>query len=163
MKASSLNSDVNFMKHANCPIWNTSATGKQLNHGGDGMCVNSPRAGGLYEISGTAVATVQSLDDAYKVLLTTWIIDQHLLGNEMPAINSATVRLARQARPLTVFERRDRLIAITIWIIVRVVVLVNDIALGVNHADELTAIIPLHFRLNRLHCSAESGGLIRSR
>ena len=83
------------------------------------MYVNSRRAGGFYEISGTALTTVQSLDDECKALLTTWIVDQHLLGNERPVVNSSTVGQARHTRRLTVFERRDRLMRYLAWKIER--------------------------------------------
>jgi hypothetical protein len=106
---------MNVMKIMNCPIWNTSATGREQDQGGDQMFVKSPRAGGLYEISGTAIATVQSVDPSERARLTTWIIDEHLLGNKMPAINSTTVSRARQARALTIFERRDRLMRYLAW------------------------------------------------
>jgi hypothetical protein len=112
---SSLEKGVDVMKDMVCPIWNTPARGREQDQVGHYRRLNSPRAGGLYEISGSAIATVKSIDTSERARLTTWIVDQHSLGNEMPVVNSSTVSQARQARRLTFFERRDRLVRYLAW------------------------------------------------
>ena len=94
---------------ASCPIWGTPATEKPC--GKDGRAVDSPRAGGKYFISGTAVSMLESLDASSKALLTTWLIEQRRLGVKCPEAASTTVKEAKQRRPLPVHKRPDRLLA----------------------------------------------------
>ena len=92
-----------------CPIWNVDAKRHRMDQGSDYLIIVCPRSGGKYRISETARSTVQSLDQESRARLTTWIVDQHLLGNEIPQIDSTTVSRAKNARRLTVMEKRERL------------------------------------------------------
>ena len=90
-----------------CPIWGTPAT-EYSTHGRDGGDVDSPRAGGRYFISGTAVAILKSRDASLKARLTTWLIDQRHLGIDCPEVDSNTIKDAEARRPLPIRQRADR-------------------------------------------------------
>jgi nucleoside 2-deoxyribosyltransferase len=87
----------------NCPIWKTSA--QILENAGDYQVVDSPRAGGKYWISGTAIAQVGSLTDNAKRLLTTWICEQRQAGLEAPKVQSNIVALIKSRQVLPVMSR----------------------------------------------------------
>lgn len=65
-----------------CPVWGTLAHVTILSN--DSWAVNSPRAGGKYTIPGTRVVVVGNLNENLKVRITSWMISQRLLGNEVP-------------------------------------------------------------------------------
>ena len=90
-----------------CPIWGTSAT-EFSTRGRDGREVDSPRAGGRYFISGTAVAKLKSRDASLKARLTTLLIDQRRLGVDCPEVDSNTIKDAGARRSLPIRERADR-------------------------------------------------------
>lgn len=96
------------MPNEDCPIWGTHA--RHLPKDADGLLVASPRAGGTYFISGTAVGLVAQLDDASKARLTTFLVDQRLQGIPEPTITSSVVDAAVRSRPLSVASRLDRLL-----------------------------------------------------
>ena len=93
-----------------CPIWGTPA--KIVKDYGGAACIDSPRAGGRYIIEGWIIVSmklrVQKLDEATKARLTSWLINQRLLGEETPLITSETIEDAKQRRDLPVYERMDR-------------------------------------------------------
>lgn len=91
-----------------CPIWGTPATFEPKM--GDNECVNSPRAGGAYWISGTAIAILKQQNDVLRARLTTWLVDQRRRGQERPEVNSDTIELVMQHPPLPVYERADGLL-----------------------------------------------------
>jgi hypothetical protein len=93
----------------NCLIWKTPAV---VNQQGDSQLVNSGRAGGRYRMDGTTVAVWNNYDEAKRVTLqpklTTWIVDQHRAGIEVPTINSdvlSHVELQRKLRHSDKIER----------------------------------------------------------
>ena len=93
-----------------CPIWGTPASIIKKYRGA--VCIDSPRAGGEYVIEGSTLASmkleVQTLDDATKAHLTSWLIDQRRLSEESPLITPKTIEDAQQRRDLPVYERADR-------------------------------------------------------
>jgi len=96
-----------------CPIWRTYAIEKPF--AGDGKIIDSPRAGGSYFISGTALALLKMNNEYYneyfKKRLTDYIIDQHLLGEELPKINSNLIEKEINHREdRNIFERIDLLV-----------------------------------------------------
>ena len=93
-----------------CLIWETPATIVKDYRGAS--CIDSPRAGGRYVTSGWVAAKMklQKLDDATKAHLTSWLIEQRLLGEEEPPITLETIEDARQRRDLPIYERADRLL-----------------------------------------------------
>jgi hypothetical protein len=76
--------------------------------GGDLIYLDSPRAGGKYQITGTAAAILGNLDFDWKALLTTWLCDQRRAGIEYPTITSDVLESVRTTRPLTTTERVER-------------------------------------------------------
>lgn len=86
-----------------CPIWKTSA--QILENAGDYQVVDSPRAGGKYWISGTAIGQVLSFTDNAKRLLTTWICEQRRAGVDTPKVQSDTITLIKSRQPLPVMSR----------------------------------------------------------
>lgn len=90
-----------------CPIWGTPAIFEPKM--GDYERVNSPRAGGQYFISGTAVAIFPN-SDSVKARLTTWLVDQRQHGPEWPRITEDIIEEVKRRQPLPVHERADRLL-----------------------------------------------------
>ncbi len=90
-----------------CPIWGTKASIGPAD-GRDGSYVDSPRAGGKYFISDTAQIVISDLSDREKAKITTWIIDQHNLGNRIPEITSYLINESKNRRELRVDERLYR-------------------------------------------------------
>ena len=95
--------------NCSCAIWGTPAVGDG-NTGGDGTLVDSPRAGGRYFVSGSAVPMLARLDDRLKARLTTWLVEQRRLGNDCPEITTATIKEAEERPDLRVADRADRVL-----------------------------------------------------
>lgn len=93
------------LRLTNCPIWGTPA---EVIKQGDGLDVDSPRAGGSYRVSGTAEPILGSISNEIKARLTTWLVDEHRSGVERPVINVDVIRLARDRKPLPLTERKER-------------------------------------------------------
>ena len=70
-----------------CPIWQTPARVTRFN-GKDSFRVDSPRAGGAYIISGTAAVTVENWSTDRRILLTSWLVRERMMGNDEPTIYS---------------------------------------------------------------------------
>ncbi|MDE2726300.1 MAG: TIR domain-containing protein [Gemmatimonadota bacterium] len=97
------------MKYSPCPIWNITAP-EESEGDRDGKLMNSPRAGGRYFITRTAIACLTQLDERGKARLTSWLVDQRQLGVKCPEIDSNTITTAKQRQNLSVLERADRLL-----------------------------------------------------
>ena len=93
-----------------CPIWQTPANHRYFDNWM--LLVDSPRAGGEYFIHSHVARCLpeEFRDDRVKALLTSWIIEQRLLGAECPSITETEIREASKRQPLSVFERADRLL-----------------------------------------------------
>lgn len=89
-----------------CPIWGTPASKSIYQPSG---FVSSPRAGGEYYISGTEYNIVTS-DEHFKARLTSWLVEQRLLGVRCPGITQITIEEVKRRRNLSVPERADRLL-----------------------------------------------------
>jgi hypothetical protein len=70
--------------------------------------VRSPRAGGDYAITGTAVAILNSADIPKRLQLTTWLCDQRNSGIPEPKITSDVLEKAWTRRPLVTSQRIER-------------------------------------------------------
>ena len=92
-----------------CPIWGTPAS-EESTDGRHGKLVDSPRAGGKYFISGTAIRCLPRIADRGKARLTSWLVDQRRLGVNCPEIDSNTITMAEEKRDLSIHERADRLL-----------------------------------------------------
>jgi nucleoside 2-deoxyribosyltransferase len=88
---------------AECAIWKTPA--QLLENAGEFQVFESPRAGGKYWISGTAIAQVLPLNDRAKRLLTTWICEQRRAGVEIPKVQSNALELIKSRQPLPIMSR----------------------------------------------------------
>lgn len=93
--------------NSKCPIWGTPAT-LQDQFDRDVTTVESTRAGGRYEITLEANEDLEDKGDDLKSRLTTWIVDQHGLGNRTPLIDTKILARVGRARPLQYGDRRDR-------------------------------------------------------
>ena len=94
-----------------CPIWEKPAI---CRHSNDRMLwVNSLRAGGEYcirqDISLMGLRE-EYKDDVIKARLTSWLIEQRLLGVRCPKITETEIREALERRALSELKRADRLL-----------------------------------------------------
>lgn len=96
------------MTDISCPIWQPPA--KALPTRRDGQDVNSPRAGGRSFVSGTASVVLTNWDEADKIKLTTWLVEQRRLGVSCPKILITTLDEAKIRRPLSVHDRANALL-----------------------------------------------------
>ena len=93
-----------------CFIWQTPASNFPSGNGYMTL-VDSPRAGGEYSIRRDIEMDLKGrYDDRMKAHLTSWIIEQRLLGVKCPKITGAEIREATERQPLSVLERADRLL-----------------------------------------------------
>ena len=95
-----------------CPIWGEPfpATIDHTAIHGPHLIVDSPRAGGRYQISNRANVSVNELNDAQKARLITLLVDERRRGNSCPEIDSQTVEDALTRIPLSVHERAERML-----------------------------------------------------
>lgn len=91
-----------------CAIWGTRTVDSSRSF--DVHQFDSPRAGGKYEITGTALVTIKALDDRQKAYLTSWLVDQRQIGNEVPTVTDVEVQGAKLARQKSLTQRRDCLL-----------------------------------------------------
>jgi hypothetical protein len=86
-----------------CAIWKTQA--QVLESAGDFSVFDSPRAGGKYWISGSAITQVLPLNDYAKRLLTTWMCEQRRAGVETPQVRQGVLDLIKSRQPLPIMTR----------------------------------------------------------
>lgn len=95
----------------NCPIWRTPAN---IQYSHDWMMrVDSPRSGGQYLIRQdiSLMGFREEYDnDLVKALLTSWLIEQRLLGEKCPKIRETEIAEASERQSLSEAERADRLL-----------------------------------------------------
>lgn len=88
-----------------CPIWKTPA---QVSGMGDSLAVDSPRAGGRYRISGTALELIDGLSPTQKGCLTWWLVEQRSQGDTEPFISSDVLDTITALPLPSIVDRRDR-------------------------------------------------------
>ena len=93
-----------------CPIWRDFNATIDSPDRGEIWIVESTRAGGKYEIDVPSGNLVKTLDRGARARLTTWLVDQRLLGNPCPKITREIVEYAKVKRPLLPHERVARLL-----------------------------------------------------
>ena len=109
-----------------CPIWGGKfeAKGFHSTQTNTIRVEDSPRAGGGYEIDEALVsapikgsadevlvpAQIKGLSEQEKVLLTTWLVDQRLHGDQQPHVTEDVIGLAKNKRLLQVHERAEKLL-----------------------------------------------------
>ena len=108
-KTGQLREELDMSANGTCPIWGTATNPTEI-YRGDGLNVDSPRAGGKYFLSGTAEIMVGDLDLRAKARLTTWLIEQRGLGVERPEITSNKIKSIIQRPALSVHNRADGLL-----------------------------------------------------
>jgi hypothetical protein len=90
-----------------CAIWGTPAVYSQLPTG-DVYHINSPRAGGLYVITGSTEAVLENATVHQKMRLTTWLCEQRAAGIIEPKIPDNTLESIFARRPLATSERLNK-------------------------------------------------------
>ncbi len=103
---------MNTNHEETCPIWQD-APASRFPDGDDMKRVDSPRAGGQYCIRRdiALMGLREEYDnDLVKARLTSWLIEQRLLGIRCPRVTEAEIREASERQPLSVTERVDRLL-----------------------------------------------------
>ena len=94
-----------------CRIWGPHFPATvRTNHNPSFAIVDSIRSGGRYKLLGDARNYIGELDDGAKARLTTWLVDQHMRGVELPEVSGATIQFAKQKPPFPVHERANRLL-----------------------------------------------------
>ena len=122
-----------------CLIWGTQA--RKLSAGSrDGACVDSPRAGGLYFVTGVAAALLQRTTEREKARLTSWLVEQRRLGEGTPEVTTETLKDATRRSSLSVHERADRLLK-------SISLEIDDIADMFIHHEHDDENNPLHCRM----------------
>lgn len=104
---------MNTNHEETCPIWQAAPASSWISDGDDMMRVDSPRAGGQYYIRRDIVLMglrEEYDNDLVKARLTSWLIEQRLLGIKCPRVTEAEIREASERQPLSVTERVDRLL-----------------------------------------------------
>ncbi len=96
----------------NCLIWGEGSRAEIWDWRPDGKwhVLNSNRVGGGYVIGSVEKLLVPDLSELEKARLTTWILDQHQQGVELPEITRATIQYAKLKQPLRAHERASRLL-----------------------------------------------------
>ena len=84
----------------NCPIWQLPAI--DLPTSRNGRHIISSRAGGQCFVAHSACAMLSDFNVSEKVLLTSWLVEQRRRGVSSPQISTATLKMARKRRPLSV-------------------------------------------------------------
>ena len=89
-----------------CPLW---GGGKELEFIADARRIDNPRAGGAYEITGSALAMLEShRTDTLAAKLTTWVIDQHRSGVDRPTITSDIIKTIAERPRLNISAQIER-------------------------------------------------------
>lgn len=76
--------------------------------------MRSSRTDGDYRLAGSAEGAVSRLSFDEKAKLTTWIVDQHRNGIEVPVVTTAVINEIQQRRRLPVSERKRRFFLLAI-------------------------------------------------
>ncbi|MEJ0022395.1 MAG: hypothetical protein WDN76_02370 [Alphaproteobacteria bacterium] len=89
-----------------CCVWNTPA---HVTHDGGNVRVQSPRVGGEYLITGTAIAMLGSLTPSEQKAITEFVVSNNLVGST-PQITSENVLEIKSTRIPWIGDRGDRLL-----------------------------------------------------
>src|SRR6185312_1670502 len=91
---------------APCPIW---GGGQKLPTQGDYIDIENLRAGGRYQMTGTAYEIFNNGYNAELASkLTTWVVDQHRFGEQIPNITRDVVNAVKARSRLSISEQIDR-------------------------------------------------------
>jgi hypothetical protein len=95
------------MTDVTCYIWGTPAK-IALESSGDFAFIDSPRAGGAYQITGRASTTIANLSDFDRAKLTTWLCNQRAAGIQYPLIDDRLITDVKRFPQLTTSQRVQR-------------------------------------------------------
>lgn len=85
------------------------ASAELLPSGGDFHLISCEPLGGVYKLSGTAKELLQNLSPVGLAKVSTWVVDQHRLGVEVPEVSSDVLRGIRVQRKIGLSDRVHRL------------------------------------------------------
>jgi hypothetical protein len=88
------------------PIWGQGATIEAGEF--DGWRVTSDRTDGTYRIARSVIEETRRLDVRHKARLTTWIVDQHQVGEREPLITSGELAISRDRPDLKYRQKVTR-------------------------------------------------------
>ena len=92
-----------------CRIWNTPANVCRYD-GNNKEVVDSPRAGGKYDIYSSGWRRLENGDDHLRARLTSWVILRRRMGDDSPVVDRGVIDEIERTRNLPVHERVDRLL-----------------------------------------------------
>ena len=92
-----------------CPIWKVKA--ELVSGQGDYVDVMSSQIPYKYRLTGSAGPMVNALGNRERARLTTWIVDQHALGERLPTVTTDIVDQACAQPAMTILHRCDRLMS----------------------------------------------------
>ncbi|MET0101325.1 MAG: hypothetical protein ABW078_06285 [Sedimenticola sp.] len=87
------------MEGNRCVIWGTKASIDYRNQD-DCWLIDSPRAGGLYQISEQVACGLRSLTPLERAKLTTWLMNRRYEGEHDPIVTQSIIEYSVNARPL---------------------------------------------------------------
>ncbi|MCY4621110.1 MAG: hypothetical protein OXD34_04635 [bacterium] len=93
-----------------CPIWGPDYQATVANETTWTYNVESDRVGGPYSITREAEILTAAIDEEDKAKITTWIVEQRLLGIERPCITAPIIDNLAQRDLLPVHVRAERLL-----------------------------------------------------
>lgn len=97
-------------KLVSCPIWGEPAIDLTNPPGIDGVEVNSPRAGGRYKISRTAIGMLEGWSVQDKVKLSRWIAEQNDF-DDVPFLHTGNIKNIIIGRGKSPIERAEDLLS----------------------------------------------------
>ena len=74
------------------------------------LVIDSPRAGGGYQVSDAVADRISGLSDKEKARLSTWVVNQRIQRVHLPEITDAVIASATNGDSLQVHERADQLL-----------------------------------------------------
>ncbi len=89
-----------------CPIWGTPATVYPPTD--EWVVVDSPRAGGMYRLDIGYHAGGRGVQETVRARLTTWIVDQRRMGDQMPFATHEVILAAGSAAAMRTSAKMDR-------------------------------------------------------
>lgn len=94
-----------------CPIWpDFTAPMTLLDENAELRRFDSARAGGDYEIHIATADLLEGLDNGERARLTTWLVEQRLLGVRSPRVTKEIIEYAKAKRPLSIDQRAEQLL-----------------------------------------------------
>ena len=90
-----------------CAIWGTDVV-EETPRTGDRRVLNSPRAGGWYEIDGSNEALAASLSQDERLAVTRWLVSQRAMGNPSPKLDGTFPPFGKEETKAHIYRARKR-------------------------------------------------------